>query len=160
MTTQQGARCSKATKNAGLPSHHTARPSGRRHLLLRCSDNRSVLPAVLHSRLARRENVEFHATAAEAERAGFRPCKRCRPNGLALPERQAAAVARACRLIEDAEEIPSLDALAEVARTSRFHFHRVFKAQTGVTPNAYADAHRAERVQGELARRATVTEAI
>jgi AraC family transcriptional regulator of adaptative response/methylated-DNA-[protein]-cysteine methyltransferase len=56
--------------------------------------------------------------------------------------------------------MPSLDALAEVARMSRFHFHRVFKAQTEVTPKAYADAHRAQRVQGELTPSATVTEAI
>src|SRR4051812_40321100 len=56
------------------------------------------------ARLARRENVRFHATCAEAERAGFRPCKRCRPNEAGLAERQAAAVAKACRLIEDADE--------------------------------------------------------
>src|SRR5882672_7937261 len=52
------------------------------------------------SRLARRENVRFHATPAAAERAGFRPCKRCRPNEPALAERQAKAIAQACRLIE------------------------------------------------------------
>ena len=112
------------------------------------------------ARLARRENVAFHATCAEAEAAGFRPCKRCRPNEAALAERQAAAVAGACRLIEEAEEAPSLDALAKAAGLSRFHFHRVFKAVTGVTPKAYADAHRARRVRDELAQRETVTEAI
>jgi AraC family transcriptional regulator, regulatory protein of adaptative response / methylated-DNA-[protein]-cysteine methyltransferase len=112
------------------------------------------------ARLARRENVAFHATCAEAEAAGFRPCKRCRPNEAALAERRAAAVAGACRLIEEAEEAPSLDALAKAAGLSRFHFHRVFKAVTGVTPKAYADAHRARRVRDELAQRETVTEAI
>ncbi|MGH6897820.1 MAG: bifunctional DNA-binding transcriptional regulator/O6-methylguanine-DNA methyltransferase Ada [Geminicoccaceae bacterium] len=112
------------------------------------------------SRPARRENVAFHATCAEAERAGFRPCKRCRPNEAPLAERQAAAVAKACRLIEEAEEMPGLDALAAAAGMSRFHFHRVFKAITGVTPKAYADAHRATRVRDELAQRGTVTEAI
>ncbi len=112
------------------------------------------------ARLPRRENVGFHATCAEAERAGFRPCKRCRPNEAALAERQASAVAKACRSIEQAEEAPSLDALAETAGMSRFHFHRVFKAQTGVTPKAYADAHRAERVREELAQSDTVTAAI
>src|SRR5256714_14271864 len=60
------------------------------------------------SRRARRENVSFHASCADAERAGFRPCKRCRPNEPSLAERQAAAVATACRMIEDAEELPSL----------------------------------------------------
>src|SRR5712692_11382105 len=112
------------------------------------------------ARLPRRENVGFHATCAEAERAGFRPCKRCRPNEAALAERQAAAVANACRLIEAAEEMPSLDALAQAAGLSRFHFHRVFKAATGVTPKAYADARRGRRVRAELAERDTVTEAI
>src|SRR5438046_9349948 len=98
--------------------------------------------------------------AREAERAGFRPCKRCRPNEPALAERRAAAVAKACRLMEAAEEMPTLEALAEASGMSRFHFHRVFKATTGVTPKAYAAAHRAQRVRDELGRTGTVTEAI
>jgi AraC family transcriptional regulator of adaptative response/methylated-DNA-[protein]-cysteine methyltransferase len=111
------------------------------------------------SRLARREHIAFHATCEEAEAAGFRACKRCRPNGTALAERQAAAVAKACRLIEESEEAPSLEALARTAGMSRFHFHRVFKAVAGVTPKAYGDAHRARRVRHELAQSSTVTEA-
>src|SRR5262247_4264233 len=70
------------------------------------------------ARLPRRENVAFHASCAEAERAGFRPCKRCRPNEPALADQQAAAVAAACRLIEEAEETPSLAALAQAAGLS------------------------------------------
>jgi AraC family transcriptional regulator of adaptative response/methylated-DNA-[protein]-cysteine methyltransferase len=112
------------------------------------------------ARLARRENVAFHDTCADAERAGFRACKRCRPNGLGPAEQQAAAVAKACRLIEDADEMPHLDALARGAGLSPFHFHRVFKAATGLTPKAYADARRGRRVQDELGRSATVTAAI
>ena len=112
------------------------------------------------ARLARREHVRFHLTCAEAEGAGFRPCKRCRPNEAPLAERQASAVARACRLIEAAEESPGLDALAAAAGLSRFHFHRVFKAVTGLTPKAYAAAHRANRVRDELTRSPTVTDAI
>jgi AraC family transcriptional regulator of adaptative response/methylated-DNA-[protein]-cysteine methyltransferase len=112
------------------------------------------------ARLPRRENVAFHATCAEAERAGFRPCKRCRPNEPALADQQAAAIARACRLIEEAEEAPRLAALAQAAGLSPFHFHRVFKAVTGVTPKAYADAQRGKRVRAELAQSGTVTEAI
>jgi AraC family transcriptional regulator, regulatory protein of adaptative response / methylated-DNA-[protein]-cysteine methyltransferase len=112
------------------------------------------------ARRPRRENVAFHATCADAERAGFRPCKRCRPNAPALAEEHAAAVARACRLIEEAEETPGLAVLARAAGLSRFHFHRVFKAVTGVTPKAYADAHRARRVRAELVSGGTVTEAI
>src|SRR5919108_5968831 len=56
------------------------------------------------ARLPRRENVRFHGGSADAERAGFRPCKRCRPNELGPAERQAAAVAGACRMIERSEE--------------------------------------------------------
>jgi AraC family transcriptional regulator of adaptative response/methylated-DNA-[protein]-cysteine methyltransferase len=112
------------------------------------------------ARRARREHVRFYLTAVAAEDAGFRPCKRCRPNEAALGERQAAAVARACRLIETAEESPGLGALAAAAGLSRFHFHRVFKAVTGLTPKAYAAAHRANRVRDELARSPTVTDAI
>ena len=112
------------------------------------------------SRRARRENVAFHATCADAERAGFRPCKRCRPNEVGLAEQHAAAVAKACRMMESADEVPGLDALAAAAGMSRFHFHRVFRAVTGVTPKAYADARRSQRVREELARSGTVTEAI
>jgi AraC family transcriptional regulator of adaptative response/methylated-DNA-[protein]-cysteine methyltransferase len=112
------------------------------------------------ARLPRRENVQFHASCAEAERAGFRPCKRCRPNEPSLAERQAAAVAQACRMIETAEELPSLETLADGAGLSRYHFHRVFKAVTGVTPKAYAQAHRAGRLRDALGGRGTVTEAI
>jgi AraC family transcriptional regulator, regulatory protein of adaptative response / methylated-DNA-[protein]-cysteine methyltransferase len=112
------------------------------------------------ARLARREHVRFHATGAEAEQAGFRPCKRCRPHEATLAARQAAAVAAACRTIADAEEMPSLDDLAQTAGLSRYHFHRLFKALTGVTPKAYAEAHRARRVRDELTRSATITEAI
>lgn len=112
------------------------------------------------ARLPRRENVRFHATCEEAERAGFRPCKRCRPDGSSLAERQAAAIAKACRMIEGAEELPSLAALARSAGLSRFHFHRVFKAVTGVTPKAYGEAHRARRLREELSRGASVTQAI
>ena len=112
------------------------------------------------SRRARRENVAFHGTCEDAERAGFRPCKRCRPNEAGLAEQHAAAVAKACRMMESADEVPGLDALAAAAGMSRFHFHRVFRAVTGVTPKAYADARRSQRVREELARSGTVTEAI
>ena len=112
------------------------------------------------ARLANRENVRFHLTSAEAERAGFRPCKRCRPNQASLAQRNGAAIAAACRLIEQAEEMPSLDALARRAGMSRFHFHRVFKQVTGVTPKSYAAAHRAKRVRDELAGGDSVTAAM
>ncbi|BDI28694.1 AraC family transcriptional regulator [Capsulimonas corticalis] len=112
------------------------------------------------SRPANRVNIQFHATCADAELAGFRACKRCRPDGDSLARRRAAAVAEACRLIEASDEAPALDALAESAGVSRFHFHRIFKAVTGVTPKAYADAHRARRVRDQIAHGANISEAI
>jgi AraC family transcriptional regulator of adaptative response/methylated-DNA-[protein]-cysteine methyltransferase len=112
------------------------------------------------ARLARRENVRFHRTTAAAEEAGFRPCKRCRPQGPGPEAEHAAAVAKACRLIDEAEEMPNLTDLAAAAGLSRFHFHRVFKAMTGITPKAYAAHRRAGRVREELGRGGTVTEAI
>ena len=112
------------------------------------------------ARLARRENVRFHPTRKEAVHAGFRPCKRCRPDGPAPAEQHAAAVTDACRTIETSEAPPNLDTLDAAAGMSRFHFHRIFKAITGVTPKAYAAGHRAERVRDELSRSGTVTEAI
>jgi AraC family transcriptional regulator of adaptative response/methylated-DNA-[protein]-cysteine methyltransferase len=112
------------------------------------------------SRRARPEHVQFHASAADAEAAGFRPCKRCRPTERPLVEKQAAAIASICRLIERADAIPDVGTLAAKAAMSRFHFQRLFKTITGVTPRAYATAHRANRVLKELKRSATVTEAI
>lgn len=111
------------------------------------------------SRRPRRENAEFHTDAEAAERAGYRACHRCRPQGEPLAQRHAEAVAHACRLIESSEELPSLDDLARTAGLSRFHFHRVFKLTTGLTPKAYASARRAERVRNELLSSETVTEA-
>ena len=112
------------------------------------------------ARAARPENVEFHATTEAAERAGFRPCKRCKPDQLPLSEQHAATVAELCRLIENAEQAPTLEQLATHAGLSTFHLHRVFKAVTGVTPKQYEAAHRTRRVKAELDRSATVTEAI
>lgn len=112
------------------------------------------------ARLARRENVAFYNRCDDAERAGFRPCKRCQPRGLALDEFYADAIARACRVIQSAEKMPALDALAKSSGMSAFHFHRVFKKMTGLTPKNYAMAQRAERVRSELPKRKNVTEAI
>ena len=112
------------------------------------------------SRRARPENVAFHATPADAERAGFRPCRRCHP-GRALPANpHARLVAGLCRLIEGAERAPTLAELAQRAGLSPFQLHRVFKAVTGLTPAAWARAQRARRVQHELGRADSVTAAI
>jgi len=112
------------------------------------------------ARLARRENVAFYPSSKDAERAGFRACKRCKPNAPSARGELAALVAQACKLIVDAEEPLSLDALAEAIGISPWHFHRVFKSMTGLTPKAYAAAHRAKRIHEELSRPGTVTSAI
>jgi len=112
------------------------------------------------SRRARPENVHFHDTPQDAERAGYRPCRRCRPDRDGVREQHAALVAAACRTIEAAEQAPDLATLAAQAGLSPFHFHRVFKAVTGVTPRAYAAAQRASRVRRELVRGDSVTAAV
>ncbi|WP_137820334.1 bifunctional DNA-binding transcriptional regulator/O6-methylguanine-DNA methyltransferase Ada [Pseudomonas sp. 2FG] len=112
------------------------------------------------ARPANPENVQFHATRADAEKAGFRPCLRCKPDQPSLAEQHAAKVTQACRLIDNAEQAPSLAALAKQVGMSTYHFHRVFKAITGLTPKGYADAQRGQRVRDQLGRSESVTEAI
>ena len=112
------------------------------------------------ARTPRPENVVFHATNADAEQAGFRPCKRCKPDQAPLARQQAAMVANLCRHIEAADRTPSLDELAKHAGISAHHLHRTFKAVTGLTPRAYAAAQRAKRVRVELERGTSVTDAI
>lgn len=111
------------------------------------------------ARRPRRENVTFHANAAEAEAAGYRACKRCRPQepaGSADAERIAAV----CRLIESSDSTPSLQQLAATVGLSAFHFHRLFKRSTGLTPREYAAAHRRRTLHAELRGAAPVTQAI
>lgn len=112
------------------------------------------------ARTPKPENVRFHRTIAEAEQAGFRPCKRCKPNQPPLAEQHAVLIADLCRVIEHAETAPSLAALAQNAQMSTFHLHRIFKAVTGITPKAYATAHRANKLRDQLGRSDTITEAI
>jgi len=112
------------------------------------------------ARRAKRENLRFFRTSDEARRAGFRPCKRCAPDSLSLEGRHAETVADVCRRIESAETMPSLAELARAAGLSRFHLHRLFKRMTGLTPKAYADGVRAQRLRGELSVARSVTDAI
>src|SRR5688572_16166975 len=112
------------------------------------------------ARTARPENVAFHLTASDAERAGFRPCKRCQPDQPSRLEQHAVTVAGLCRFIESAGQPPTLAQLAQRAGWSAYHLHRVFKSVTGLTPKAYAAAHRAKRIRHELGRGGTVTDAI
>ena len=112
------------------------------------------------SRAAKRENVSFYSSAEAAERAGYRACKRCRPDKLGAPDPKVEAVKRACEQIAAAEEAPSLGDLAASAAMSPFHFHRVFKKVTGVTPKAYASQMQARRAADGLRTAETITEAI
>ena len=112
------------------------------------------------ARPARVENIAFHATPQAAQAAGFRPCRRCRPDEPPRAVREAGLVASACRLIEQAETPPDLAGLAQAVGLSPHHFHRLFKRITGLTPKAYADAHRTQRVRTELSAGASVTTAL
>ena len=112
------------------------------------------------ARPALRKNVAFHASCGAAEAAGFRPCQRCKPDEPPLAARHAEVVARACRLIDESDSEPDLDTLAAACGMSRFHFHRIFKAHTGITPKGYAAAARAARLERTLASAPSVTDAI
>ncbi|MND49253.1 Bifunctional transcriptional activator/DNA repair enzyme Ada [compost metagenome] len=112
------------------------------------------------SRLPRIDNVEFFDSAEQAEAAGYRPSKRRGADQTDVAEQHRAQVTRACTLIESADPAPSLNQLAEQLKMSPFHFHRVFKAVTGLTPKAYATAHRARKVRTQLQQSATVTDAL
>ena len=111
------------------------------------------------SRPARPQNVRFHLTPQAAAAAGYRACLRCRPTEPPPAVRHADAVAAACRAMEAAETQPRLAELAREAGLSPHHFHRLFKAATGLTPRAYAAGVRARRVRDALPSALTVTEA-
>jgi AraC family transcriptional regulator of adaptative response/methylated-DNA-[protein]-cysteine methyltransferase len=102
------------------------------------------------SRRPLRTNTVFFETTAAAEAAGFRSCKRCRPTDGSAASRHLAAIEKACALLRASENIPSLGELADAAAISRFHFHRVFKQITGVTPREYARSHRLARLGEKL----------
>jgi AraC family transcriptional regulator of adaptative response/methylated-DNA-[protein]-cysteine methyltransferase len=102
----------------------------------------------------------MHDSLEAAKATVFRPCKRCNPDGLSIEGENAAIVAQACRLIEQSEEEPSLNDLAEAVSRSASYFHRMFKAITGLTPKDYAAAHRAAKVRQGLKCSNSVTEAI
>lgn len=112
------------------------------------------------ARRPRRENVRFFDRESDAEAAGFRPCLRCRPHEGAPAARNAELVAEACRLIEADEGSPSVSALAHALGISEGHLHRLFRAQTGLTPKAYAREKLADRMRTNLARGRRITETI
>ena len=109
------------------------------------------------ARRPQRQNVEFFATAEEARAAGYRSCLRCRPDEVG---RDREAVAKAVRLIEQAEEAPGLNDLAASVGYAPHHFQRIFTRDVGVSPAAYARALRAKRAKNALGENGSVTEAI
>ena len=112
------------------------------------------------SRTANPGNVVLHPTLASAKATGFRACRRCNPDGPSSEVEHAALVAKACRMIEQSTDAPSLESLADKIGLSPSHFHRVFKAATGLTPKSYAVAHRAKKLREELSSGNTVTDAM
>ncbi len=112
------------------------------------------------SRAAKRENVEFFEKNEQAAQAGYRACKRCRPEALSQEQRRRALVVQACRAIEQSDSALPLAALARQAGLSPHHFHRIFKAATGLTPKAFYKSVRAKRVAESLQASPSVTEAI
>lgn len=113
---------------------------------------------ICSSRLPNRANVEFFSTIDQAERRGYRACKKCKPKSVskAVPD----AVLRACKMIEEADEPPTLKALADTVGLSPFYFHKLFKAVVGVTPKAYSAARRVEKFRAGLHQNQTVMAAM
>jgi AraC family transcriptional regulator of adaptative response/methylated-DNA-[protein]-cysteine methyltransferase len=111
------------------------------------------------SRAANPRNVALHDSLQAARATGFRACKRCKPDGPTPQATNALLVEKACRIIEQRETPPPLGELADAVGLSPGYFHRQFKASTGLTPKAYAAAHRSGRVRAELSRGQPVTEA-
>lgn len=112
------------------------------------------------SRLPIRENVRFFTGCEEAERAGFRPCRRCRPSSPGGRDSRCDAIAAACRTLEDSDRMPTLRELADAAGMSPFHFHRMFKKAVGITPAQFAREKRMERMRKRLREEATITDAV
>jgi len=112
------------------------------------------------TRLPKRENIEFFDTPEAAEQQGYRPSKRLRRGQPALENSYLAKIAEACRYIEQHDEDVPLADIAEHVGVSIYHFHRLFKATTGLTPKAYASAHRNQRLRASLDESERVTDAI
>jgi AraC family transcriptional regulator of adaptative response/methylated-DNA-[protein]-cysteine methyltransferase len=109
------------------------------------------------ARHPRRENVRFFADGATARATGLRACLRCRPDAVAADEE---GIARAIRLTETADAPPKLEEMALAAGYSAWHFHRIFRRATGLTPGAYARGVRARRIERALVDEKDVTSAV
>lgn len=111
------------------------------------------------ARHALRQNVQFYTDALAAQSAGFRACKRCQPDKADPQQQRIDKVAAACRLLEQ-ERTLTLDELAREIAVSPYHFHRIFKSVTGMTPRAWQQAWRARKLRETLATSETVTDAV
>lgn len=103
------------------------------------------------------KNMRWFGCVSDAQRAGFRPCRRCRPNDEEFARRNADLVAEACRLIDAGDSSPTVAALAHALGVSEGHFHRTFRAHTGMTPRAYMLERRAQLVREGLKPGRTIT---
>ena len=112
------------------------------------------------SRCPNPDNVRFFSDHIQAESAGFRACKRCHPQYLDSNTLQTQLIINLCSFIERSEQEPSLTELAAYSGISRYHLQRLFKESTGLTPKAYAKAHRAkenEQYQATSRKKHTMT---
>ncbi|MDI1259006.1 bifunctional DNA-binding transcriptional regulator/O6-methylguanine-DNA methyltransferase Ada [Aquabacterium sp.] len=112
------------------------------------------------ARPAKRQNVEFFDTTVKAASAGYRACKRCKPDGMSQEHARHELVLQACQAMAQSESGLSLDDLATEVGLSPHHFHRIFKAATGLTPKQYQQAVQAKRVSSALKDAPSVTEAL
>lgn len=112
------------------------------------------------SKLPNRDNVEYFTTCNDAETAGYRACKRCRPTTTSKVEEIEQKIIQSCRTIEERETSIKLDELATQVNLSPYHFHRLFKKIVGVTPKQYATRHQSQRFHKRLKSSSSVTDAI
>lgn len=112
------------------------------------------------SRRPRRDRVAFFGAPADAERAGYRACRRCRPNEPAAGDPWVDKIQRACTYLANVDGHPSLATLARRVGGSPYHLQRNFKRIVGVTPRAYAEACRLRKVKRRLRQGGDVTGAM
>lgn len=111
------------------------------------------------SPLPKRQNVVFSSSPSTLLQAGFRPCRRCRPEEASRLDGSVKTVVSLCRLIEKSDEVPAMSELAVHAGVSASAVARMFRTALGVTPHEYADALRRERFRSALRHGADVLEA-
>lgn len=112
------------------------------------------------SRQPLRKNVEFFRHREEAVKAGYRPCKRCRPDEVDPRQNLDRMLVQACRLLEAGDNGVRSDEVAVKLGLNRHYFQRFFKRRTGVTPQEYRRRALSERAKGELSKADSVTDAV